>query len=340
MKKLAIAILFLAVLTGCSSSPRPSTSAAGEDCQMVVHDGGETKICDLPQKVVTIGPNMLELLLVLDVQPVGHAEYFPISSDTFDRPAQQIPYLGTRLTGTPKNVGTAHDPSIEAIAALQPDLILADSLKNEGEYALLSQIAPTLLFTYSDAERDWQSGLRAIAASLDRSAQAETLIEQAKNRLNTFHREIEPIAESYPNVLMLLSEKIEQSIDIETSESACGGLVEELGFNIVVPDQMADSEQTSATLSLEAIGQLDADLVIIEGYNSDVDSLTGDPIAHQMASVKQQWEESAIAQSMPASKERRVYFTTTYLCHGLLGPIGTDIFLDQLEEQLVKEQML
>ena len=132
---------------------------------------------------------------------------------------------------------------------------------------------------------------------------------------------------------MLLSEKIEQSIDIETSESACGGLVEDLDFQVVVPESVAASEQSNATLSLETISQLDADLVIIEGYNSDIDSLTDDPISHQMEGVKQQWEDNAIAQSMPASKEDRVYFTTTYLCHGLLGPIGTDIFISQLEEQ-------
>ena len=142
---------------------------------------------------------MLELLLALDIQPIGHAEYFPISSSTFEQPAQQIPYLRKRLTGTPKNVGTAQAPSIEAIVALQPDLILADSLKNRDEYALLSQIAPTLLFTYSDAERDWQSGLSAISAPLGRrSQQAETLIEQSNNRFSAFRSKIQPITKNIP----------------------------------------------------------------------------------------------------------------------------------------------
>ena len=330
----SIAILTLTALLGCAHPSKPSTSTVTEICQTIAHDAGETEVCGEPRKIVTVGPNLLELLLALDVQPVGHAEYFPFAANTFEEPARQIPYLGERLTGKPKNVGTAHDPSLEAITALNPDLILADSLKNKDEYALLSQIAPTLLFNYSDAERNWQSGLRAIAQILNRTEQAENIITKAEQRFKAVRSDLQPVAESYPDVLMLLSEQLEQSIDIETPTSACGGLVEDLGFQIVIPNSLKNSEQTSATLSLEALPQLNPDWVVIEGYSSDVNLAIEDPVEQQMAGVKAQWERSVIAQSMPASKAERVYFTTTYLCHALLGPIGTDIFLDQLQQQI------
>lgn len=173
----------------------------------------------------------------------------------------------------------------------------------------------------------------AIATPLNRTKQAKSIIAAAAQRFTTARSEMQPVAASYPNVLMLLSEQIEQSLDIETPESACGGLIEDLGFKIIIPDSLKNSEPSSATLSLEALSQLDPDLVIIEGYNSDVDSPVDDPIEQQVKGVRQQWEGSAIAQSLPASKDNRVYFTTTYLCHALLGPIGTDIFLDQLQQQ-------
>ena len=328
------AIFSLVMLAGCAQPSARSGATTAQDCQPVVHDAGQTDVCGQPQRIVTIGPNLLELLLALDVQPVGHAEYFPLAASTFDQPAQQIPYLGRRVTGKPKNVGTAHEPSIEAIAALQPDLILADSLKNKDEYELLSQIAPTLLFNYSDAERNWQHGLQAIALPLNRTEQAENIIAQTNQHFVTVRAEMQPTAARYPNVLILLSEQIEQSIEIETPSSACGSLVEDLGFQVIVPEALEDTEQTSVTLSLEALPQLDPDWVMIEGYNSDVDEPVDDPVEKQMESVKQQWEESAIAQSMPVSQAGRVYFTTTHLCHALLGPIGTDIFLDQLQQQL------
>lgn len=342
MKAIA-GLILTSLLSGCAQQNSSFQSAdekfllaeTAQDCQIISHDVGETEICGQPQTVVTIGPNLLELLLALEVQPVGHAEYFPIAASTFERPAQQIPYLGKRLTGQPANVGTAHEPSLEAIAALKPDLILGDSIKNKDEYDLLSQIAPTLLFNYSDAERDWQSDLSAIATALSRTDQAEAVIAQADGRIAQFRDNFQPLITSYPDVLLLLSEQLSQSVEVETRHSACGSLIEDLGFQLVAPADLEQSQQTSYSLSLEALPQLDADLIMIEGYNSDVDAPVSDPVEHQLQAVKQQWHENAITRSMPASQKGRVYFTTTYLCHAMLGPIGTEIFLNQLGQQLL-----
>ena len=308
--------------------------AVVEECQAIVHDAGETLVCGQPQTIATIGPNMLELLLALDVQPVGHAEYFPLPIPVFDQPARQIPYLGKRLTGQPRNIGTAHDPTLEAIAELKPDLILGDTLKNRDEYALLSQIAPTLLFTYNDADQDWQDDLQAIAQALDRTDQADTVIANFHQRQTALRAAIAPQVAQRPNALLLLSQRLDQEIRLETRHSACGGLLEDLGFQVIVPKALEDSPQASHVISLEALLQLDADLIIIESFNSEVNTNAADPVEAQLQEVKQQWRENAIAQSLPASQNGHVYFTTVYLCHALLGPIGAEIFLEQLHQQL------
>lgn len=333
---LGTALTLAVTLLGCNrpSPPTQSLTAApvSQECQFVLHDRGETEVCGEPQTIVTIGPNSLELLLALDVQPVGHAEYFSIAAQQFDQPARQIPYLGNRIAGTLANVGTAHDPSIEAIAALNPDLIIGDPFKNQDEYDLLSQIAPTLLFNYSDAERDWQSDLRALAQALDRPQQAERVIAETSDRIDQLQQAIAPLAASHPDVLLLLSEQLRQ-VEIETRHSACGSLVKELGFRVLVPPELQNSQQPSHSLSLEAGLQLDPDLIIVEGYSSDLGS-ADDPTKQQLQAVKRQWQKSAIAQSTQSSQDGKVYFTTAYLCHALLGPIGTEIFLSQLHRQL------
>ena len=38
---------------------------------------------------------------------------------------------------------------------------------------------------------------------------------------------------------------------------------------------------------------------------------------------------------MDASKAGRVYFIPTYLCAGLPGAIGTKLYLEELEQQLL-----
>lgn len=60
--------------------------------------------------------------------------------------------------------------------------------------------------------------------------------------------------------------------------------------------------------------------------------------AHQLSTLKQAWEENAIAQSLDASKAGRVYFIPLYLCAGLPGPIGTELYLEELKEQLLPTQ--
>ncbi|MEO0827721.1 MAG: iron-siderophore ABC transporter substrate-binding protein [Cyanobacteria bacterium J06639_16] len=311
-----------------------SPSAATEDCQVINHDAGETSVCGQPKNVVTVGPNMLELLLALDVQPMGHAEYFPFPIPAFDQPEHQIPYLGVRLIGQPRNIGTAHTPALEVIAELKPDLILGDSLKNQDEYELLSQIAPTLLFNYDDPNQDWQSDLRAIAQALNLSERAETVIVDARDRQAALRTAIAPRAAQTPNALLLLGQQLDQELQIETRHSACGSLLEALGFQVVVPEALENSREPSHAISLEALPELDADLIIVEGFNREVNLPPDDPIEGQLQAIKQQWQTNAIAQSLPASQNNRVYFTTVYLCHALLGPIGTEIFLEQLHQQL------
>ncbi|PZD72625.1 Fe(3+)-citrate-binding protein YfmC [Acaryochloris thomasi RCC1774] len=301
---------------------------------MITHEAGETQVCGRPQKVATLGPSLLELSLTLETQPIGHAEYFPFPTERFDQPSEQIPYLGQRMTGQPFNVGTAESPSLDAIAKLKPDLILGDITKNKDEYALLSKIAPTLLFDYSGAETTWQSDLKALGQALQKSQKAEAVIAESEQRLAKLKQDFKPLVTRQPNVLLLLSEQINQGVRIETPNSSCGALLEEVGFQVLVPSELAQSDQDSHVISLEALPELKADWILIEGFNSDITAKARSPEERQLQTVRKTWEGDAIAQSLPASKEGKVYFTTVYLCHALLGPLGTDLFLSDLRQQL------
>lgn len=326
-------LMALTIVSGACTRPSPSTSTDA-NCRTIAHDLGETEVCGQPQKVVTIGPNLLELLLALEVQPIAHAEYFPFPTRQFDQPEQQIPYLGKYLTGQPENVGTAESPSLEAIAKLKPDLILADSIKNKDEYELLSKIAPTLLFDYSDAGSAWQPDLKALGQALQKADKATTVVAKSQEKVAKLKQNLQPIVAKDPKVLLLLSEQLSQGVRLETANSACGALLEDVGFQVVVPDDLSQSQEPSHVISLESLTNLDMDWILIEGFSSQNIAKTPNPEAQQVKAIKTEWNENAIAQSLPASKEGKVYFTPVYLCHALLGPIGTEIFLSDLYQQL------
>ena len=99
-----------------------------------------------------------------------------------------------------------------------------------------------------------------------------------------------------------------------------------------------DNSSTSAPISLETLPQLnDADLVILLGCNfSDLKQLDSMERfeGHQLSKLKQAWEKNAIAQSLDASQAGRVYFIPTYLCAGLPGPIGAELYLNELKQNV------
>lgn len=337
LQAIAIGIIILCLTVACGSRDSNNSSVSpSTNCQSVQHDRGETQVCDRPQKIVAIGPNMLEILLALGVQPIGYADYFPLPFPKFDRPSQQILFLGEKVTGEPTNIGSADNPSLEAIARLQPDLILGDVYANEDEYKLLSQIAPTLLYTYP-VDDTWQEQMRSIAQVLGKTEQAQSAIAEHARRIARNKEVLKPIVAQYPRVLLLGSERLEQGIQIDpyNHDSSCSQLLTDLGFDLVVPANTEGKEGQGGNVSLELLPQLDADSIVVQAYSTDFSNTKGDALDNQILSVKQQWQDNAIAQSLNASKSDRVYFTSAYLCRALPGPIGAEIFLDRLQQQLL-----
>ena len=326
----------IAILTVACSNDNTAVEYSSTNCQSIKHDRGETKVCDSPQRIVAIGPNMLELLLALEIQPVGYADYFSLPAKKFDRPSQQIPFLGTRITSQPLNVGNADDPNLETIARLQPDLILGGVASNQDEYDLLSQIAPTLLFTYA-VDEQWRLQIRSIAQAVGKTELANQAIDKYASNIAQSEEALQPIAAKYPNVLLIGSESIEQGVQVDpyNHDSYCSGLIETLGFKTVSPPNQEGQEGKGGKVSLELLPQMDADSIVVQGYNSDFNNVEGNLLEHQTAAIKQQWNDNAIAQSLPASKSDRVYFTSAYLCRALPGSIGAEIFLNQFEKQLL-----
>lgn len=340
LKLLLLSPLIALSISACNiSSSENSTSgqsaASSLNCQTIQHEGGETQICGKPQRVAVLNPKMLDLLLSLNVQPIGYAEVFSDHRGDFDRPSQQIPYLGDRITQPIANLGISGEPSLEAIARLKPDLILGDSLGNKEEYTRLSQIAPTLLFEYVGNDK-WEKPLQIIAEVLDRTEQAQVVMKTQRQQLEAARQALTPVVKAHPTVLMVASEKLTPPVELVTSVDFCGGLLEDLGFQLVT---LSDNEPKNIiqNISVEVLSKLSADLIILQGHNiaklSQIENVNNFENG-QLQTIRQAWSTNPIAQSLRASKENQVYFIPTYLCRGLPSPIGTQLILKQLQAQL------
>ncbi|MBW4643220.1 MAG: iron-siderophore ABC transporter substrate-binding protein [Goleter apudmare HA4340-LM2] len=344
----AIKLLLLTVLTAlviaiCSNGSNNGTSSVSPtpiksiDCRTVKHQMGETQICGQPQRIVVLGPNLLEILLLLGVQPIGFGNQIQFHRGDYDNPTQQIPYLGSLVTAELSDVGQTYNPSIEAILKLKPDLILGP--KGLRTYGILAKISPTLLFDWFDAE----TNLKAIAKATQQEAKAEQIIRQDQQRFATVRKQLALFVTAHPKILLLEVFQMQQITLTPNRQDKCSAILEDLGFQLVYPQgqELPQTKMRNArfNISLEILPQLNqADSVMIMGRNATQLGQMQDEQnfeRHQLNRVKQLWAENAIAQSLKASKTGRVYFIPTYLCLGLPGAIGTNIYLHELQKQLL-----
>ena len=340
VKPLVLGLLTAFTIAACHSQISQSSdgtiftvSSNPDSCRTIEHGVGETKICGQPQRIVVLGPFYLELLLALDMQPTGYGDHAAFHQGDYTNPGQQIPYLGDRITQPIANVGSAYTPSVEAIVKNQPDLIIG---VEGNDYETLAKIAPTLLLT---DRHDTEHNLITIAQAVDRTEQAEQLLSQTQQQIAAARESFASLVATHPRVALLSSSEL-QDIRLANSSAPCSLLIEALGFQLVLPPgSINDNASDYMSISLETLPQLnEANTVILLGHNfKDLDQLQSMERFEelQVSNVKQAWEKNAIAQFLDASKAGRVYFIPVYLCRGLPGPIGTELYLEELKEQLL-----
>ncbi len=331
-----------------SSSQSNSTA----NCRNIKHDFGETEVCSQPQKVVALSPHTLDLLLSLGVQPAAYAA--PINlyrGDRYNNPVQQIPYLGTQVTSKPTNLGSANKPSLEKLTAVNPDLIVGEA-GSKNYYSVLSKIAPTLLWNNRTVKGKWQQNIQKIAKALGREEQAQQAIENYEKQIVAARNQFAPVVAKYPRLLILGTDQLQKNISIINPDSYLGEVLQGIGFELVsLPSQKTN--KPLIPISIETLPQLDrADIIIVLGYslsggekkqsaqNKKVKTGLYEQIENnQLQTAKQAWQGNAIAQSLSASEENRVYFATYYAWNGLSGPIGTELVIEQLREFLLPKNI-
>lgn len=314
---LLLLILPVFLVVACSHQTTTTSSAS---CQQIKHDLGETKICGQPQKVVAIGPHMLDILLSLGVQPVGYAEAEPFRQPVFDNPAQQIPYLGAQVTSHPVNIGRRGEPSLEALLQVTPDLVLGENFGQEY-YAKLAQVVPTLLFRGSGKEQ-WQGSLKTVAQALGKEEQAKQVIAKYNQQLSNTRQQLAPIVADHPRLLLLASNDLKEYLDVRTGADYTGGLLADLGFELVAPpgsEKAAEIKQ----ISLEVLPTFNADSIVVLAWSAN--------FPYDLDKVKQQWSQNSLAQTMPASRNGRVYFVDYHLWSNIRGAIASAKILHQAE---------
>lgn len=145
-----------------------------ESKRTITHAMGETVLTTVPKRVVVLFNGMVDVSLTLGVKPVGAVESW------VQKPWYH--YLRADMGGV-KNLGDEFQPSLEAIVALKPDLIIGSKLRHEKIYNQLSEIAPTIMTT---DVFDWKTNLQLAAAALDKQDTANAFMTDWNKKVEKF----------------------------------------------------------------------------------------------------------------------------------------------------------
>lgn len=170
-----VATLAVALLaTACGTTEDPSSRADAGDASggpvTVVDSRGKEITLDAPaRRVVALEWGEAEMLVTLGVMPVGVADV-----EGYGRWVSAAP-----LDPSVADVGVRNEPSIDAIVALEPDLVVMEEGRGSGPVTQIEQYVPVLVTTGSDASDNlnrMRDDFRMIATAVGRLDEAERIL--------------------------------------------------------------------------------------------------------------------------------------------------------------------
>jgi iron complex transport system substrate-binding protein len=305
---LAAALTLTACGTGAESgSGAASTTAAAGSAfpRTVEHAMGEAEIPAEPERVVVLDTGELDSALALGVVPVGAV--------TTDVSEEFLSYLAEDAEGI-EVVGTIAEPNLEEIAALEPDLILSNTVRHEDLYDQLSQIAPTVFA--ADLGDTWKENFLLAAEALGKEDEAEAKLADYEKEAAELGQSLGDAAGTTITPLRF----VQGTIRAYQSKSFIGTVLADIGLDQV--ELPTGEVATFAELSAEELTNADADVILYSSYGSAEESGEAAAVAGPL------WSRLGAVQSGRAySVEDDVFYTG-------IGLTAATLIVDRLGQQL------
>ncbi|MEB7597374.1 iron(III) dicitrate transport system periplasmic iron-binding protein FecB [Raoultella terrigena] len=246
----------------------PAFAVTVEDLQ------GQLTLAKTPQRIVVLELSFADALAAVDLSPVGIAD----DND----PERILPEVRARLKPW-RSVGTRAQPSLEAISALRPDLIVADSSRHRGIYAALRQIAPVLLL--KSRNETYAENLQS-AAIIGKVVGQDPLMQQ---RLAQHRRRMADFAAQLPaGASVVFGTSREQQFNLHSRDTYTGSVLSALGLS--VPAAIGGAPM--ATIGLEQLLAINPQWLFVAHYRTE--------------SIVRKWQQDPLWQMLQAQQKQQV----------------------------------
>lgn len=274
---------------------------------------GEITVEDKPERIVAVVGPYIDILGALGEEPVAFVGAPRASGDL----VEGYPWLSDLdldLSGHDLDLlAEGYTPSLEAIAAHEPDLILAQGEEwavDEEMYAQISEIAPT--YTNPHEFGEWAETLRDVAALTGTSDIAPDIIAEVDAEFVSARDRLPGVQ----GATFVVADVRDQDVILGTDRF----LFEELGLE---PDtELAASE----SISLESIDEITSDVVEVMAWRSP--------------DVQGDLEADPRFAELPAVQNETVIFSDESLTTAVeAGPASIRWWLEQVVPQLEESEL-
>ncbi|WP_026166047.1 iron-siderophore ABC transporter substrate-binding protein [Corynebacterium mastitidis] len=230
-----------------------------------------------PSRVVALNTGQLETLLVLGIVPVGIAT---ASSDATAAPG--VPDFVQEEFGQSHNldgieiVGERSDPSLEKIAALEPDLILANQRADSGLLDRLRALAPVVLS--NGGSEKWKEDLGIVAEAVGQREAAQRMLARYEEDARVWAQQRGDEA-----TVSLVRSKGRQYV-IHGEHSLAGIVARDAGFTR--PESQTFTDQPNKEISPENFHELEADYLFYS-FGGPAADVLDDPLWTGLDAVTQ-----------------------------------------------------
>ena len=237
---------------------------------------GEFTLDKTPSRVVALEYSFVDALAQVGVSPVGVAD-----DNKVDR---ILPQVREKIAAW-QSVGTRSQPSLEVIASLKPDLIIADPSRHTAVFEELKKIAPTVML--DSRHESYQENLETAQKIGDLVGKSSEM----KAKINDHNDYIANIAKNLgvQGKKASFGTSREDKFNIQNDNGYVGSFLTTLGF---APTKL-NSDQAFVEINLEQLVMEKPEYLFIAHYRDE--------------SIARKWEAEPLWKAIPAVKANHVY---------------------------------
>lgn len=314
----------MTVLTACGSNgsktdtsspstnegnPATTNEPTNNEVRTIEHAMGKTDIKGTPERVVILTNEGTEALLALGVKPVGAVKSWT-GDPWYDHIKDQME--GVTMVGLESQV------NIEAIAALKPDLILGNKMRQEEVFSQLSGIAPTV---FSDTLRgEWKDNFALYAKALNKENEGNKVIADFDQKVSELRNALGDKINTKVSIVRYMAGKTR----IYYKDTFSGIILDQIG--ITRPE--AQNKDTFADeITRERIPEMEGDILFYFSYE------TGDGEASKQ---EDEWLKDPLFQNLNVVKSGKAFKVSDTIWNTAGGAIAANLLLDELKSYLLE----